>query len=338
MTQKVSDTPEAVAATPLGRKITLADVARAAGVSKPTASQALSGKSFTAQATREAVVEAARRLGYQPNPHAQRLANGRCHDTIELLSVRAGTDRDVRKMQVIPSLLFGQGYAGPVHSYASTRGRTGDLPALIGRLRRQQPRAIVCDISNDELRQEAQDEMQRYQEEGGLIVRYGYGSLPVPCDQVVLDGPAGVRDAMGHLLELGHRRIGFYSLARNNKAMQRAVHKTLDKSGVQVRPEWLYQRAETGSEESDAVGARMAAAFKLPRSNRPSAVLIVNDLAALAFIGEVARAGVAVPGNSASWATTTFPWPRTWPAAADDDHASRRSDRAPRRVDARRPS
>lgn len=284
------------AATISERRVTLADVARAAGVSKPTASQALSGKSFTGQATREVVIEVARRLGYQPNPHAQRLANGRSHDTIELLSVRSGTGMDVRKMQLIQSLLFGQGYTVPIHSYTSATVRKGDLAMLIGRLRRQQPRAIVCDISSAEMEQDAEQEIQRYQDEGGLMVRYGYGSLSVPCDQVVLDGSAGVQDAMRHLLELGHRRIGFYSVAFHNEEMEDAANRTLDAEAVQLKPEWLCHRGESDAEESDAFGVRMAEAFlKLPHSNRPSAVLIVNDLAALSFIGTVVRAGVAVP-------------------------------------------
>ncbi|AZM87485.1 MULTISPECIES: LacI family DNA-binding transcriptional regulator [Streptomyces] len=55
------------------RTVTLFDVARAAGVSKSTASDALQGSGRVAGATRDRVREAADRLGYRPNSAARRL-------------------------------------------------------------------------------------------------------------------------------------------------------------------------------------------------------------------------------------------------------------------------
>lgn len=57
--------------------VRLADVAREAGVSTATASQALSGKGRIPEVTRERVCKIAERLGYRPNVAAQRLAGGR---------------------------------------------------------------------------------------------------------------------------------------------------------------------------------------------------------------------------------------------------------------------
>ncbi|MFH8712574.1 LacI family DNA-binding transcriptional regulator [Streptomyces zaomyceticus] len=55
------------------RTVTLLDVARAAGVSKSTVSDALQGSGRVAEATRDRVREVADRLGYRPNSAAQRL-------------------------------------------------------------------------------------------------------------------------------------------------------------------------------------------------------------------------------------------------------------------------
>ena len=57
-----------------GERATIYDVARAVGVSAITVSRALNGGSCSAK-TREAVVKAARKLGYQPNAAAQALAS-----------------------------------------------------------------------------------------------------------------------------------------------------------------------------------------------------------------------------------------------------------------------
>ncbi|PCG81419.1 LacI family transcriptional regulator [Streptomyces sp. WZ.A104] len=55
------------------RTVTLLDVARAAGVSKSTVSDALQGSGRVAEATRDRVRAVARELGYRPNSAARRL-------------------------------------------------------------------------------------------------------------------------------------------------------------------------------------------------------------------------------------------------------------------------
>lgn len=59
------------------RTVTLLDVARAAGVSKSTVSDALQGSGRVAEATRDRVREVADGLGYRPNSAAQRLRRAR---------------------------------------------------------------------------------------------------------------------------------------------------------------------------------------------------------------------------------------------------------------------
>lgn len=61
------------------RKVTLGDVAREAGVSIGTASDALSGRGRMTEATRAGVREAAQRMGYRPNALARGLRTGRTH-------------------------------------------------------------------------------------------------------------------------------------------------------------------------------------------------------------------------------------------------------------------
>lgn len=59
------------------RRVTIRDVARAAGVSTTTVSDAISGRGRLAAATRDRVVEIARELGYAANPRARNLRRGR---------------------------------------------------------------------------------------------------------------------------------------------------------------------------------------------------------------------------------------------------------------------
>src|SRR5579859_5014537 len=56
--------------------VTIADVAKAAGVSVPTVSRILNNKEYVAEETRERVNETIRQLGYVPHIQAQRLRGG----------------------------------------------------------------------------------------------------------------------------------------------------------------------------------------------------------------------------------------------------------------------
>ncbi len=69
---------------PRADRVRLADVARLAGVSTTTASRALNGRGELTDDTRQAVLDAARRLGFRPSPFAQSL-RARRSNTVGLI-------------------------------------------------------------------------------------------------------------------------------------------------------------------------------------------------------------------------------------------------------------
>ncbi|HYP84628.1 LacI family DNA-binding transcriptional regulator [Variovorax sp.] len=70
-----------------GRKATIKDVAREAGVSPTTVSHALNDRGQVDPQTRARVEQAARSLGYRPNRHAQRLRTHEAHMIVLLSSM-----------------------------------------------------------------------------------------------------------------------------------------------------------------------------------------------------------------------------------------------------------
>src|SRR5699024_2673620 len=74
---------------PRAHRVTIADVAREAGVSRTTVSHALSGQGKVNAATRAKVKEVAARLNYRPNVRAQSLRSGKSQPLALLPSMPA---------------------------------------------------------------------------------------------------------------------------------------------------------------------------------------------------------------------------------------------------------
>ncbi len=280
----------------LSKSATIEDVARAAGVALSTASGAFSGKKRMSEQTRATILQAAQELNYTPNPHAQRLAGGRSLKHIDLVALRLDVGMDARKAQRIQRLLTERGYSAPLHAYGRSVGEGQvDQRGLMETIRRQQPRAIVCDTTS--LQDEVLEELKCFVAEGGMVIGYGYHDLDFPGDQVIFDSRHGISQAVRHFHSLGHERIaiGFPTHPHNTGPRLRTFQNELVSCGLRFQAQWVFH-ADGGAEdaETEEIGVHMAARF-LRLAERPSAIFITNDYAALSFMAELHRAGVEAP-------------------------------------------
>jgi LacI family transcriptional regulator len=178
------------------RAITLADVAREAGTSASTASRALSGRGYVAPHVKKRLLATADRLGYVPN-----------------LSARTLKQRTSRVVGVVVSDLGNQFYAALAAGVEQTLRESGYQMLLLGDnsdvgeeltgvrtfLSMRAPGVIMTPASNTP---------------ADLLVARGTPVIEVDrrlatssCDAVVIDNERGARDAVEHLLQLGHERI-----------------------------------------------------------------------------------------------------------------------------------
>ncbi len=303
------------------KPITLQDVARALQMHKSTVSLALSGKGTIAAQTRERVLAVARDMGYEPDPVAQRLAHGYNRSTVCLFSGILDVGLTTEKILLVQRALAGSGLDVPIY----TCGGSDDAPigdrddqvpasgeaqaAQVRQLCRQKPRAILC--ATQRVHPAVFRELANFQKTGGLLVSYDTPT-PLTCDQVIFDREDNAYQAAKYLLDRGHTRIGIGMSrvpqqtvsgtmgddGRSGDKMSdpqqhrwRGFTRALHEKGIAPRPEWYFQNAtyEKG-------GADMARQF-LALRERPTAVSIVNDYVALAFMAEVLRAGVRIPDD-----------------------------------------
>lgn len=283
-------------ASPNRKNVTISDVAREAGVTSATVSFTLSGKRVISPDTREAVMKAVEHLGYTPNPHAVRLANGRCVNLIPLFTLTLDRGSGTQKLLLVQRALHEDGFRAPIHGYDfHAAHNVSEQIALMRDIRTQRPRAIVCATAG--VCPEAIAELRQFQEEGGLIACICYGSpVPIECDQVILDEEDNTYQSTRHLLSQGHRRIGFYKVSSQRHEGPRTVgfRRALKEFEAEYNPAWhFYGGLIADQEEGGMAIARQWAA--LPANNRPTGMCIVNDHTAQGFIVGVEELGVRVP-------------------------------------------
>jgi len=193
------------------KRPTIRDVAREAGVAIVTVSDALNGKGRVDPATRERVVEVARRLGYQANRHARGLRSGRSRALGLVLPVRG----DARSDEAL-SLDFYMRLAGAAASAAFAHQQA--LMLLPPKLTKADLRGLALD--------------------GGIIVDPGFRDPRVDLfEEVGLPVVTIERD-------LGHEGVAF--VACRTDEITRAILDHLADRGAQrialllPRDEWAW--------------------------------------------------------------------------------------------------
>jgi DNA-binding LacI/PurR family transcriptional regulator len=272
---------------------TLGDVARRAGTSVATAGRALGGYGKVAAATRDRVVEVARQLDYHPNALARSMKQ-RSTFTIGLIVGNICNSFFARIVRAVETAVIRNGY-----------------------------KVIVCDT--DESIENELDHARRLLElrvdgiivsptasETGALSRatkeiYG-GRVPtVFIDRavkgarlptVVSDNVAAAHEATTHFARLGHKRIGAI-----------VGRRTLDSMTCRIEG---YRRAlldhHITFDESlvvDAVDVGVEAGYRATKKllelnhNRPTALIVMNNLLVIGALNALKERGLTVPGDVA---------------------------------------
>jgi GntR family transcriptional regulator of arabinose operon len=122
--------------------------------------------------------------------------------------------------------------------------------------------------------------------------------LDAHSDRVVIDDQAGAHQATTHLLHLGHRRIAFvHGEAASLSSVQlrlRGYRRALREFGVEPDRRLVYGLGTTTvPPEADAVRRAVDRLLTLPQP--PTAALGVNDVIAVALLGELERRKIRIP-------------------------------------------
>ncbi|GAB4526171.1 MAG: substrate-binding domain-containing protein [Anaerolineales bacterium] len=270
------------------KNVTIRDVARAAGVSPGTASRALNNSPLVAEATRQAVLEAARRLNYQPNIMARRLSLGKTL-TIAILAPFFTRPAFVARLRGIVQALQDTSYDLLIHNIDNPESRTQVFEQML-RTRRVDG-AIIISLPLD-----AGTRAIISQSETPVVLIDTPSSADLAVSQVSVDDVAGGAQAVRHLLTLGHRRIAFlgdradpYFEFTSSKHRHVGYCQALREAGLEPETRY-YQECEISR-----TAARQAALQLLRCSPRPTAIFAASDTQAMGVLEAARATGFKVP-------------------------------------------
>src|SRR5215470_10142785 len=263
--------------------VTVANVAREAGVSAATAARVLSGRGYASEEARRAVLEAAKEIGYVPNHVARSLRTRRTM----LAGLLIG---DVENS-------FYSVIAKNVESVAKSAGyhvvlcNTNDDPET-----ESQYLELLDGMRADGLIITPSGRNQRYLrrlvEKGTVIVPIDRKVEGVNADAVLLDNEAGAMTAVSHLIAAGHTRIGILTGPREVLTARERLEgyeRALREHGIPVRPELI----RAGSFLHDH--AVEAAAGLLASRPAPTAIFAANNVLAEGCFLALGELGLRVP-------------------------------------------
>jgi len=268
-------------------KVTIADVAREAGVSSQTVSRVINNKGELKPETRRSVIEVIERLGYRPSSIARSLATNRTF-TLGLL---------------VPDIdnPFWPGIARGIEEVAWERGY----------------HVFLCNTTEDPRREEAVLQLLEDKRVDGVIVagsrlpderllplieRHSAAVLvnrTLPgghAGSVRVDVTHGANLVVSHLIARGHRRIGLLAgpaTSQNSQGHINGYTAALQAAGLAVDPALICLGAPYLED------GRLAATGLLRERPDIDALYCYNDLIAIGAMHACAELGLRIPDDIA---------------------------------------
>ena len=271
--------------------VTIKDVAALAGVSPSTVSRTCKDHPSISRQTKEKVRQAMAKLGYEPNFQASSLAtqNSRtigiilppseweAYQNAFYLEVIRGISQYCNQRQYINTVITGQNEE-EILQVIKNMVRTGLAEGFIVLYSREQDPVL-----------------DYLYEEGILYVLVGKAYRNV--NQTIYvdnDNVLAGKETAEYLLELGHERIAYLSgdhslLFNNDRRLGYML--ALTERGIGFLPELCVEVPSVPEKQNEVLHAL------LTRTDRPTAVLVSDDILAVALEKGCMELGLSIPGD-----------------------------------------
>lgn len=279
----------------MGKKITIYTIAQEAGVSVSTVSRFLNGSANVSEEKRKKIDEVIKKYNYKPNAIARNLSN--------------------QETKMIGFILPDVTHPFYGTAFVEAEKRAMELGYTI----------LLCNTMNDNMlnnthMEEKYIDILSSKMVDGVIMMGGHinelqfdvnyikkikhlvDSVPVvmingeiedvDCYKIMTNDEMGIQSLINYFVSLKHEKIGFVGgilgIQPTNKRLE-AVKTALKVHGIDFNDEWFI---ETGFDINSGIEA-----FErlLQMSERPTAVVCINDLVAIGIIHSAEKFGLSIP-------------------------------------------
>lgn len=270
-------------------RVSIKDIARAAGVSHSTVSRALSDSPLVSTETKARIQHLAHEMGYSPDAQARSLVMGRTK-TVGVV-VTTITDLFIAEIvQAIEQTAYDHDYTVIL---ATSNGEPEREIAAVEMLRSKRVDGVI--VTSSRVGALYQVHLDRLGVPVVLINSHREQSGPYTFS-VNVDNQHGGCLATEHLIQLGHRRIAYISGPEGNSddlARLAGYREALHLAGIAFDPALVLPGTGRAGGGERAWPALQALA------NPPTAVFCYNDMTAIGLLRAVRQSGLAVPNDLA---------------------------------------
>lgn len=265
-------------------RVTIRDVAAAAGVSQATAARALNGYGSVSALAKERVSKAAKELGYETNHIAQALRTGTTR-TVNFLPGNIGAPFFARIARKLSESLEEAGYVLVVSSsYEDVQRERVIIESMRARM---SPGLIVAPAHRD-----LHEHLRTLSLRGTAVVAIDRSLAAEGIDSITVDNFALGADAARHLVELGHRTIGLISdtddIGSTPDRVSGAASTIAAAGGTAVT-------VQAGTDIDGAI-ARIRSVLA-PLASRPTALIAMDAQMTESTITAIRAEGIVIPSD-----------------------------------------
>ena len=269
--------------------VTIKDVANAAGVSFQTVSKVLNQNMQVSKETEKRILEAVNDLGYRPSYTARSLRAKRSFT----VGYSWAPSPPNQSNPILDSFLQSMFLEAEVHGYyllsfpfhedyqqhLSAYNELIDTGRVDG--------FVLSSIGYQDKR------LTLLQERKFPFVCFGRSNPELDFNWIDVDGGDGIRQAVNHILEQGHTRVGVLAWPEDSRVGNNRIEgyfTTMRAAGLPLDPAWIRRGQGCYDFGFQATQELLA----LPEAQRPTALIAMNDMMAVGAIQAAKKAGLAV--------------------------------------------
>ncbi|WP_411375072.1 LacI family DNA-binding transcriptional regulator [Arthrobacter sp. MPF02] len=292
------------------RDVTVADVARAAGVSKAQAARALGNYGAVSDDVKERVLAAAEELSYRPNELARSMNTGKSH-TIGVVVGDIENPHFGLATRGITDTAKKGGYN--VILVNTDEEQDAEIDAVQVLLDKRVDGLIVAPASSAETQH-----LQRVYESGRPLVLLDRTAQGLPVETIAVNTTGISRVATQYLLDRGHRRVAFISTLKAESPFSEETQ--VESSQISERLEGMkrafsdnglpfpYDLVRLNAGDADSI--RNITRELLALADPATAVVASDGLIALSVLGAIQDLGLSIPEDVSFLMYDDFAWTR----------------------------